>query len=108
MLARNELYRPGPGNRRLFARVSRGFYLPNPAMEIEVNELWINIYDLLRTDLLAREKDNEPLQYLLGVIDQIRQDIAAGRHLNQAGQDEIAPPDRVSSECLTPSDSIPP
>ena len=55
--------------------LSRGYYLPNPSMDIEVDERWVNIYDLLRTDVLAREKDDKNLQYLLEVLGRVREDI---------------------------------
>ncbi|MCG2661532.1 MAG: hypothetical protein L6437_14960 [Kiritimatiellae bacterium] len=76
VLARNEIFRVGfDYNRKLFVRVYRGYYLPNPSMDIEVDERWVNIYDLLRTDVLAREKDDKNLQYLLEVLARVREKI---------------------------------
>lgn len=75
VLARNEVFREGPYNRKLFVRISRGFYLPNPCLEIEIDERWVNIYDLLRVDFLAREKKNKNLQYLLHVLADVRKEI---------------------------------
>lgn len=75
VLARNEVFRLDPYNRKLFIRVSRGFYLPNPCLEIELDERWVNIYDLLRVDFLAREKKNKNLQYLLHVLADVRKEI---------------------------------
>lgn len=75
VLARNEVFRVAPYNRKLFVRISRGFYLPNPCLEIEIDEHWVNIYDLLRVDFLAREKKNKNLQYLLHVIAEVRKEI---------------------------------
>jgi len=75
VLARNEVFRIGPYNRKLFVRISRGFYLPNPCLEVELDENWVNIYDLLRLDFLAREKNNKKLQYLLRVLADIRKEV---------------------------------
>ena len=47
VLAKNEIYRDGPGNRRLFARTARGCYVLNPEIDLLVGESWIPVYDLL-------------------------------------------------------------
>lgn len=48
ILSKNEVNRKDPYNKHLFIRISRGFYLPNPRMEILVGKQWMNIYDSSR------------------------------------------------------------
>lgn len=45
MLSKNEMSRNGTGNKKLFLRLSKGTYLLNPAMEIQIGGHWVNIYD---------------------------------------------------------------
>lgn len=52
VLARNEMTRPPQGNRRLFKRTSRGFYVLNPSLKIRAGEAWLGIYDLLEPQAL--------------------------------------------------------
>ena len=52
VLARNEMNRPPQGNRRLFKRTSRGFYVLNPNLKIGSGEAWLGIYDLLEPQAL--------------------------------------------------------
>jgi hypothetical protein len=68
ILSRNEVLRDEPSNRRLFFRVARGFYLPNPRIEIETDEGWQNIYDVINLDALEQEKDDTDLQNLVSFI----------------------------------------
>jgi len=91
VLARNEVFRAGPYNRKLFVRLHRGYYLPNPSMDIEIDERWINIYDLLRTDILAREKKNKQLQRLLKALDTIRVEIRKHNQDQAVGPDPAPP-----------------
>jgi hypothetical protein len=72
VLARNELHRDDPCNRRLFLRVSHGFYVPNPAMEIEIENAWINVCDLLRLDSMD-EGAEKRLKDLLDVMRHVRE-----------------------------------
>ena len=55
VLARNELNRDAPYNRRLFKRTHRGFYVLNPALSVRVSERWVAIYDLLDPRTLFSE-----------------------------------------------------
>jgi hypothetical protein len=71
VLARNELHRDDPGNRQLFLRVSHGFYVPNPAMDIEVENSWINVCDLLHLDTMD-EGAEKRLKDLLDVMRHVR------------------------------------
>jgi hypothetical protein len=68
VLSRNEVMRNEGANRKLFVRVARGFYLPNPRMEIQTGERWQGIYDVINLDALEREKDNKNLQNLVRFI----------------------------------------
>ena len=68
VLSRNEMFREDPASRRLFVRVSRGFYLPNPRIEVETGEEWGRIYDIINLDALEQEKDDQYLQNLIAYI----------------------------------------
>ncbi|HBA86245.1 MAG TPA: hypothetical protein DCZ95_19355 [Verrucomicrobia bacterium] len=76
VLARNEVVREGPYNRKLFLRVQRGLYLPNPLMEIGVKEDWVNVYDLIRLDSLEREKSNAALQELAAYLKRVKRTLS--------------------------------
>ena len=52
VLARNEVDRDGPYNRRIFRRTSRGFYILNPEMQVRIGDEWVRIHDLLDPDVL--------------------------------------------------------
>ena len=69
VLSRHEASRQDPYNRRLFVRVQRGFYLPNPSLEIEMGDRWVNLYEMIHLEALEQEKDDTRLQ---GVIDHVR------------------------------------
>ncbi len=71
VLARNELHRDDPCNRQLFLRVSHGFYVPNPAMDIEIENAWINVCDLLHLDTMD-EDAGKRLKDLLDVMRHVR------------------------------------
>jgi len=71
VLARNELHRDDPCNRQLFLRVSHGFYVPNPAMDLEIENAWINVCDLLHLDTMD-EGAGKRLKDLLDVMRHVR------------------------------------
>ena len=69
ILAKNEVFGDSKYNRRIFLRITRGFYIPNPHMEIEVEEdKWINVFDLINISSLEKETSNKRLQAMLEVI----------------------------------------
>jgi ankyrin repeat protein len=68
VLARHEIFREDPYNRKLFLRVHRGYYILNPRMEVEVNDAWVNVYDLLQIEHLEKEKDNPRLQQFVDYV----------------------------------------
>ncbi len=47
ILSKNEYFRADPYNKQIFLRITQGFYLPNPLMEIWMDEQWINIYTVV-------------------------------------------------------------
>ena len=55
VLARNEVDRDSPYNRRIFRRTSRGYYILNPDMRVRIGEKWVSIYDLLEPEALLSE-----------------------------------------------------
>ena len=68
VLARNEIFRQDPYNRKLFLRVHRGYYILNPRMEVEVNDAWVNVYDLMQIEHLEKEKENRMLQQFVQYV----------------------------------------
>ena len=52
LLARHEVDRDVPYNRRLFKRTDRGYYILNPQLRVRIGTNWIGIYELLNTDAL--------------------------------------------------------
>lgn len=66
VLAKNEVSRQGSGSRRLFLRIFRGYYVPNPTLAIEVAEdEWVNVYDLVRLDTMEGHGDLKKLSALV-------------------------------------------
>jgi hypothetical protein len=66
ILAKNEVHRHGSGNRHLFLRIFRGYYVPNPTLAIEVAEdEWVNVYDLVRLDSMDGHGDLKKLAALV-------------------------------------------
>lgn len=45
ILSKNEIERSDRYNKHLFIRIRRGYYLPNPHMEMLVGSQWRNVYD---------------------------------------------------------------
>ncbi|NLN01655.1 MAG: DUF1186 domain-containing protein [Lentisphaerae bacterium] len=76
-LAGNEVARQAPRNRQLFVRIRRGYYLPNPCLELEQNGVWTNVLDLLHISDLEREPDQERLGHFLAYIRRLQKRIAA-------------------------------
>jgi hypothetical protein len=50
ILSKNEVNREDKYNKKLFVRIQQGMYLPNPLLEILIDETWVNIYDLIDMD----------------------------------------------------------
>ena len=61
VLARNELHRDYPYNRRIFLRVGHGAYVLNPALEIrdlsQAEAPWVPLQDRLQLRLIAEDGD---------------------------------------------------
>lgn len=47
LLAKNEITGGDRYNKHLFVRVQLGHYLPNPLLEVMVEDRWVNVYDLI-------------------------------------------------------------
>lgn len=47
ILGKNEVLSTDKYNKKLFVRLRQGHYLPNPTLEILIDDDWINIYDLI-------------------------------------------------------------
>ena len=53
LLARNEVDRDTPSNRRLFKRMRRGYYILNPQLRVRIGGAWTGVYDLLDAEALS-------------------------------------------------------
>ena len=53
VLAKNEITRDGPYNRKLFLRMSRGQYIINPDLQLRLGDQWVCVSDLLILDDLG-------------------------------------------------------
>ena len=78
ILAKNEVNREDKYNKKLFVRARRGYYLPNPLLELYIGEEWINVYELLGIEAL-KENANFRSEFWLGVLDLYREMAATGR-----------------------------
>jgi hypothetical protein len=62
ILAKNEIDRADPYNKKLFLRIARGVYVLNPEMELWIAEdQWMNVYDMMAMEKMTRER-NEALK----------------------------------------------
>ncbi|MCX6349699.1 MAG: hypothetical protein NTV79_09425 [Candidatus Aureabacteria bacterium] len=68
VLAKNEIHREGPYNRRLFVRVRWGYYVLNPILEVEIEGKWINIYDLIHLKEFENDQENPNLKRFAATI----------------------------------------
>jgi hypothetical protein len=75
ILAKNEIDKESPYNRKLFLRVpqKRGYYLLNPLLEVEQQERWINIYDLAGLTLLRKVSPSLTVKNLIDQIFKMRE-----------------------------------
>lgn len=74
-LANNEVFRDAPRNRRLFVRVKRGFYIPNPCLALDLDGSWVSLRDLLHFDLLERENKNRKLTSFLNMVGDVEHEV---------------------------------
>ncbi|MEF8846652.1 MAG: UvrD-helicase domain-containing protein, partial [Bacteroidales bacterium] len=58
-LAKNEIDRNDPYNKKLFLRMERGYYVLNPEMEIYINNRWMNIYDAMNIEKIRKLTNEE-------------------------------------------------
>ena len=75
ILAKNEIDRDVQYNKQLFFRVETGYYIVNPAMEIMVEDEWVNLYDLM--DINGLRGGRVPA-YLFDLVDYARKEIEKG------------------------------
>lgn len=69
ILAKNEVNSDNQYNKKLFFRIKRGFYLINPLLEIQQEDEWINIYELLSKDWLTTTFGKKGVQPFLNLIE---------------------------------------
>lgn len=56
LLAKHEVESNNPYNKKIFKRISRGCYVLNPGLEIQCNEQWISMSDILRIQEISEEE----------------------------------------------------
>jgi hypothetical protein len=59
ILSKNEIYREGLYNRKLFLRIKLGHYIINPGLKVKVNEDWISLYKLLNLTFIKESSEIE-------------------------------------------------
>lgn len=59
IFSKNEMFRNGSYNRRLFIRMSQGNYTINPRLSLRVEGQWRNIYDVLDVNMLFIRLDHK-------------------------------------------------
>jgi hypothetical protein len=65
ILAKNEVHRDDPYNRKLFRRLKQGHYIINPQLAVWVEGAWRHMYDLLSLDALGyRRPDRREWYYV--------------------------------------------
>ncbi len=74
ILSKNEVERDDRYNKHLFIRVRRGYYLPNPHMEIQVGNEWKNVYDIAGT-FQAINLENPRVEYLAERMEEWRKNL---------------------------------
>jgi hypothetical protein len=52
ILSKNEVSRDDKYNKMLFLRTRTGHYIPNPSMELAVEDEWVNLYELINIEEL--------------------------------------------------------
>lgn len=71
ILSKNEIFRIGPYNKKLFLRVSRGYYVLQPNISLKVNEEWINIYTLLNQQSAGKQYSKKIEQFREGRVNSL-------------------------------------
>jgi hypothetical protein len=104
ILAGNTIGRAEPRNMNLFVRVRHGFYILNPLMDIEVDDQWVNVYDLIPLEDLRKEKDNEPLQYFLKYLAQVKANLTRPIAATQPPTDAAVPGPGTTEPPAAPAD----
>lgn len=71
ILAKNEMYRQGKYNYKLFWRMRQGHYLFNPTLMLRVQGEWVNIYDYLQFGELVEYPLDPQVYHLRERIDYV-------------------------------------
>jgi hypothetical protein len=56
-IAKHEVSSENPYNKKLFVRIERGAYVLNPRLEVLIGEIWVNIYELMKSDPIIGDKE---------------------------------------------------
>ena len=63
ILAKNEIERDDPYNKKLFLRIGHGVYILNPDLEIAIgDDNWMNVYDMLHLEKMTRERNEQRVE----------------------------------------------
>ena len=105
VLARNEVDRDAPYNRRIFRRTRRGVYILNPAMRVRVADEWVRIYDLMEPEVLLIERETRHGDPML---DELVRDHRAGILRNVMAWLADTKADEPETDMLEPNRARPP
>lgn len=90
ILSKNEVDGTSPYSRRLFYRATHGYYVLNPALEIEVKGVWVVVGDLMGLPLLLESlAPGNQTEYLDKWMQRAREEVAR----RFQGMDEARQPD---------------
>ena len=64
VLSKNEVNSNATGNRKLFVRLKKGLYVPNPLMEILIDDQWVNVYDNIDVDFITKRHPEEHKRFI--------------------------------------------
>ena len=65
VLSKNEVNSNAAGNRKLFVRLKKGIYVPNPLMEIFIDDQWVNVYDNIDIDFITKRHPEEHKRFII-------------------------------------------
>lgn len=83
ILAKNEIDRDSPYNRRLFVRMRHGVYTLNPCIDFAIQDQWISMFDLLHTNFMVEEGGLHQNRTIANLMYLVRKTIEAGQTLPQ-------------------------
>lgn len=109
ILAKNEVSRAGPYNRKLFRRLRHGSYVINPGLALRVEGGWQRIYQLLNPDRLGVELEDDNARVRFGwspndmhqeTMDHLRDTLRTLDDEERQRQEKPGPPSTLSGTAI--------